>query len=241
MGDSVMDIPILFDNEELLVINKPAGLVVHPDGKTKEPTLVDWILENYPNIAEVGEPWITPQGKQIPRPGIVHRLDKETSGVLIIAKTQETFLHLKQQFQEHLVTKIYNAFVYGVMKNDSGVIDRPIGKNRTDFRLWSAQRGARGTLREALTNYTVLKRLPEHTFVELSPKTGRTHQLRVHLKAINHPIVCDQLYAPNRACALGFSRLALHAKSISFTARFGEILHVEAPFPEDFKYALSTI
>jgi 23S rRNA pseudouridine1911/1915/1917 synthase len=232
------NIKIIYENEEVIVINKPAGLVVHSDGKTNKPTLTDWIIENYPEIKDVGEPAIY-NGKKIARPGTVHRLDRETSGVIVLAKTQESFLNLKKQFQERTTEKIYNAFVYGAIKKEKGIIDRPIGKSRSDFRKWSAQRGARGEMREAVTEYKVLNKNKDFSCLEVSPKTGRTHQIRVHFKAINHPVVCDKLYAPKRECGLGFGRLALHARSLSFKLQSGETITVEAEFPQDFENALT--
>jgi 23S rRNA-/tRNA-specific pseudouridylate synthase len=124
--------------------------------------------------------------------------------------------------------------VYGVVKKDRDIIDRPIGKSKSDPRLWSAQRGARGDMRSAQTEYTVLARGREHSYLELKPKTGRTHQIRVHLKAINHPVICDGLYAPKQHPALGFSRLALHAHTLSLILPSGQEKTVEAPLPEDF-------
>lgn len=233
-----MEIPILFEDDDVLVVNKPSGLVVHPDGKTDESTLVDWLLEHYPDIAGVGEPLRLSNGGIIDRPGIVHRLDRETSGALIVAKNQSAFEYLKAQFQNREVEKTYRAFLYGVLKDEHGVIDRPIGKSAKDFRLRSAQRGARGLLREALTEYRVLKRGKEVTYVEARPKTGRTHQLRAHFKAIHHPVVCDRLYASKQKCLLGFERLALHAQAIALTAPNGSRLAVEAPLPTDFVRAL---
>ena len=236
-----MDIPILYEDGDVVVVNKPSGLVVHSDGKTKEPTLADdWVLTHYPETKNVGEPFVK-DGVTIPRPGIVHRLDRATSGALVIAKNERAFEHLKRQFQEREVTKTYNAFVYGAMKEEDGVIDRPIGKSASDFRLRSAQRGARGVLREAVTEYTVLSRGADASFLEIRPKTGRTHQIRVHLKAINHPVVCDTLYAPKRPPLFGFSRLALHARSIAFKTIGGEMVTVEAPLPEDFVAARKRI
>ncbi|GMU73834.1 MAG: hypothetical protein AMXMBFR44_0330 [Candidatus Campbellbacteria bacterium] len=229
-----MNIPILFENDDVVFINKPSGVLVHDDGKTKEPTIVDWVVSHYPESATVGEPQILSNGIMIERPGIVHRLDGDTSGVLVIAKNEDAFVHLKSVFQEREATKTYRAFVYGVVKKDKEVINRPIGKSRTDPRLWSAQRGARGAMRDAVTEYKVLARGKEHSYLELHPKTGRTHQIRVHLKAINHPVVCDGLYAPKQYPALGFSRLALHALSLSLMLPSGEQKTVEAPLPEDF-------
>ncbi|MBX4198315.1 RluA family pseudouridine synthase [Candidatus Parcubacteria bacterium] len=233
-----MNPEILYEDKNCLVINKPAGLVVHADGRTKEKTLVDWLLEKYPDIKEIGEPWVTPQGEIIHRPGIVHRLDRDTSGVLVIAKNQKSFEHLKKQFQNRETEKIYNAFVYGEVKEEDGIINRAIGKSNKDFRMWSAQRGARGELRDAITEFKVLERGKGFSFLELKPKTGRTHQIRVHLKAINFPVVNDSLYAPKREAALGFHRLALHARSLAFTGLDGKKIKVEAPLPEDFEQAL---
>lgn len=235
-----MAIKILYEDFNVLVINKPAGLLVHSDGRTNEPTLVDWILGKYPNIKGVGE------HEEVERSGIVHRLDRETSGVMVIAKTQEAFEFLKKQFQARKVEKIYHAFVYGKVKRDEGVIDRTIARNKWNPMLWSATRGRRGKEREAVTEYKVLKRLPAeeaggdgYSLMELRPLTGRTHQLRVHLKAINYPVICDKLYAPKRKCLLEFDRLALHAHSLSFALPSGKTLKVEAPYPEDFERALS--
>jgi len=233
-----MEIEVINEDKNILVINKPAGLVVHGDGRTEEKTLVDWILKEYPEIKNVGESLKLNDGTLIDRPGIVHRLDRETSGVMVIARNQESFEHLKKQFQDREVSKTYNAFVYGNIKEEEGTIDRDIGKSRSDFRRWSAQRGARGKMREAVTDYKVIKRSPEATFLELKPKTGRTHQIRVHMKAINHPVVADKLYAPNHKLILGFGRLALHAKELEILGLDGEKHTFQVPLPEDFQKAL---
>lgn len=237
-----MEIPILFENDDLLVISKPAGLMVHSDGKTKKPTLTDWILKERPDIAGVGKPMQTPQGL-IDRPGIVHRLDEETSGALIIAKTQAAFENLKAQFQDRTVQKEYHAFVWGHFKEIAGIVDAPIGRNATDFRRWHAGKGTRGELRDAVTNWQVAEQFldenaQQFSFVRLFPKTGRTHQLRVHMKYLQRPIVSDRLYAPSKPPALGFDRVALHARKVSFLGLNGEPIAVEAPYPADFDYAL---
>jgi 23S rRNA pseudouridine1911/1915/1917 synthase len=236
-----MQVEILYETPHLLVVNKPAGLVVHHDGKTQEPALTDWLLEKYPEIKGVGEPFVKSDGTVIDRPGIVHRLDRETSGVLVVAKDQETFLWLKHQFQTRLVKKTYNAFVYGVPKEPDGYIDKPIGRSPTDFRRFSAQPGARGEMRDALTQYKVLEHSKEYSFLEIVPKTGRTHQIRVHLKALQRPVVCDKLYAPTFPQALGFKRLALHARKLKLSAPSGEQIEVEAPLPGDFEQALKEL
>ncbi len=236
-----MKIPILYEDKECLIVNKPAGLVVHADGKTDEQTLTDWILKNYPKIKGVGEPQKVSTGEVIDRPGIVHRIDRDTSGIVVIAKTQPAFLFLKELFQERKVSKTYHAFVYGKIKVKEGVIDRPISRSKNDFRLWTAQGQGRGEARDAVTEFTVLAFDEVVTYLEVRPKTGRTHQIRVHLKAFHHPIVCDVLYAPGMPSELGFKRLALHAYQISFQNKAGKTIEAEAPFPADFKKARKLI
>jgi len=229
-----MHIPILYEDNDVVCINKPSGMLVHDDGKTDEQTVADWVVTEYPETAGIGEPQVLSNGMTVERPGIVHRLDGDTTGVMVIAKNEDAFIHLKSIFQEREAKKIYRTFVYGIVKKDKDIINRPIGKSSTDPRLWSAQRGARGVMREAITEYHVLERGKEHTYLEVRPKTGRTHQIRVHMKAINHPVVCDGLYAPKQRPALGFDRVALHAYSLTLILPSGEEKTVEAPLPEDF-------
>lgn len=225
---------IIHEDEHLLVIEKPAGLMVHPDGRAEGKTLVDWVLETHPDMKGVGEPLTLASGVVIERPGIVHRLDRETSGVMLLAKTPEMFALLKEQFMNHEVGKVYRAFVHGIIHEARGVIDRPIGKSRSDFRQWSAGRNPRGLMREARTDFKVLARSSEATYIEAYPKTGRTHQIRVHCKAIQHPVICDPLYGPENGCILGFDRLALHARSISYVGFDGVRRTFEVPLPPSF-------
>lgn len=238
---------VIYEDADVLVINKPAGLVVHGDGRTEERTLVDWLLARDPGMAAIGEPWTSPAGVVIPRPGIVHRLDRDTSGVMIIGKTQEAFEYLKQQFKDRLPRKQYEAFVYDHPKEDSGTIDKPIGRSPQDFRRWSAQPGARGEMREAQTIWSVVKRGIDPisgervSLIEAVPKTGRTHQIRVHLKAIHHPVLCDPLYASGKPCILGFNRVALHARTLTIMLPNGKEGVFEAPQPDDFKKAISSL
>ncbi len=236
---------ILYEDEHLFVINKPSGLMVHGDGRSKEKTLSEYILEVYPELETIGEPVeMTLKGEviKVSRPGIVHRLDKETSGVLLIAKDQPTFLFIKKQFQEHKIKKTYHAIAWGTMKDSSGTITAPIGRSASDFRKWHAGRGIRGETRDAVTQFYVLRYFEEadtaFSYLEVHPKTGRTHQIRVHLAYRNHPIVGDSLYASKKPYMLGFDRLALHAYVLTFTKPDGEQLSVQAPLPELFeKYA----
>jgi 23S rRNA pseudouridine1911/1915/1917 synthase len=238
-----MKVEILYEDDDLLAINKPAGLVVHFDGRTNEETLIDWIINRYPEAESVGEPIVTSSGKIINRPGIVHRLDRETSGVMLVAKTKKGHAHLKKQFKNRLVEKEYHCFAWGVFSNDKkeGIIDFKIGRNKRDFRRFAVERAARGELREAETEYKVFKDNGELSFVQAIPKTGRTHQIRVHFQAISHPLVCDKLYAPKKPCALGFERVALHAFAIKFRKVDGSILRIRALYPPDFSKALETV
>ena len=160
--------------------------------------------------------------------------DKQTSGVIVLVKTQEAFLFLKKQFQERLTEKVYRAFLWGEMKETEGTIALPIGRSMSDFRRRSAERGAKAPLRDALTKWTRLASASGFSYVEARPKTGRMHQLRVHFKAIQHPIVADSLYAPRREKALGFERLALHALLLTIELPAGARKTFEAPLPNDF-------
>jgi len=232
---------IIFEDENVLVVDKPSGLVVHADGRTNQPTLTDWVVLNYPEVEGVGEPLIVRKGEtenSIDRPGVVHRLDKDTSGVMVLAKNQETHQFLKKQFQNRTTEKTYLCAVWGNIKEDSGTIDSPIGKSRKDFRQWQAGENTRGTLREAVTDFSVLNRIGEDgehfCLCEVKPKTGRTHQIRVHMKYLHHPLVCDTLYAEKRPEALGFSRLALHAWKLSVEIPNKGQMEFESEIPEEF-------
>jgi 23S rRNA pseudouridine1911/1915/1917 synthase len=260
-----MKIKILFEDKNILVLDKPAGIMVHSDGKTKTKTISDWLMENYPSVKNVGEPFIIERegGKKekIPRPGIVHRLDKETSGALLIARNQKTFDFLKEQFQNHKIKKVYKAFVYGYVSDPKaslatgkrGVIDVPIGRSQKDIRAYTAGRGAREPLKDAVTEYIILNKFTDtknvdkkkdsehqYTYIEAYPKTGRTHQIRVHMRYINHPVVSDPIYRGAKDLSLGMKRLALHANMITFTLSNGELKTVESPLPADFKKVIKT-
>lgn len=243
-GSARSHIEVLYEDAHMLAIHKPAGIMVHEDGRGEEPTVVDWLLARAPMARGVGEPGRTPEGAPLERSGVVHRLDRETSGVLVLAKTQDAFTYLKSQFHDHTVEKEYRAFVYGVMKEKWGTINRPIGRSSKDFRRRSAERGARGTLRSAVTHWELIDQSASYAYLTLHPKTGRTHQIRVHLKAIGRPVVGDSLYASKTLLEsdnLGFTRLALHAYRLVITTLDGVRKELCAPLPEDFKRAAYTI
>ncbi len=225
---------IIAETDELLVIDKPAGLIVHSDGRTIEPSVAEWILERYPKLASVGEPWVSPQGETILLPGIVHRLDRMTSGVMLIAKTPEMYAYLKSEFKARRVHKTYHAFVYGQMEKEEGRIIAEIVRSSEPPKRWYARETTEDDIRAAVTSWRVLERLEEATYIEAKPETGRTHQIRVHLASIGHPIVADHLYAPERPLILGFTRPALHAHSITLTLPTGEPVSYSTPPPPDF-------
>jgi 23S rRNA pseudouridine1911/1915/1917 synthase len=239
---------IIFEDNDVLVINKPAGLIVHSDGRTEEYSVAEWVLENYPEMKDVGEPWTSPQGEIVNRPGIVHRLDRTTSGVMILAKTKDAHAFLKQQFQDRTTEKIYTAFVYGNLKADSGVIEKEIVRIKSVPPRWGVARdGEDNKKREAVTHWQVLSRGVDPatkesvSILSVSPKTGRTHQIRVHLKAIGYPIVSDHLYAAGKPEVLGFKRPALHASKLSITLPRGEKRSFEASMPADMGHAMAQI
>lgn len=237
----MIDPTIIYEDSDVLVINKPAGISVHKDGMREEETIADWFVAKYPEAKGVGEPLTLTNGTVVDRPGIVHRLDKETSGVMVLVKNQTAYEFLKKQFQERESVKTYRAFVWGEMKNDSGIINLPIGRSQSDFRRRSAERGAKAPLRDAETHFEVMARGGGFTEVQVKPKTGRMHQIRVHMKALQHPLVGDRLYAPRRDYALGFERVALHAESLSITLPTGERHAFEAPPPQDMAAAAATL
>lgn len=251
-----MNVEIIFENKNLLIISKPSGLVVHSDGKTDEPTVVDWVLENHPEINGIGENMvINYKGQEIElnRPGIVHRIDRDTSGILVIAKTQKSFEDLKQKFKDKEIQKTYLALVYGWVKENSGLVDQPIGRSSKDFRMKMAGTHARGQLRDAQTAYRVIERYidenkkdkqgqyEKYSLVECSPRTGRTHQIRVHLKWLNHPIVADSLYRGKRKEVLGLERTALHAQRIQFTDCDSQVIDVSANIPTDIQQVINSL
>ena len=223
---------VLFEDELVLLVDKPAGLLthaVHPG----DVSLVDWAIGHYPQVVQIGE---TPL-----RPGIVHRLDKETSGVIVIAKTWEAFVELKRLFEERKMEKTYFALVEGHLSSTSGSIDFPITRIPHSEKRSIRRATSDVEARFALTDFRLLKRFVEGDFVEVRPKTGRTHQIRVHFSAIQHPIVGDRLYGFRRKSnILTASRQMLHAGRLSFSL-FGKMYDIEAPLPSDFSSLLADL
>ncbi len=228
-----MDPDIVYSDKDLIVINKPPGIAVHSGGSVIGRTLVDFLLENFPEIKGVGDdPKI--------RPGIVHRLDKNTSGIMVVARNQKSFALLKKLFQSRSVEKVYQAIVCGKPREREGIITYPIGrmmKNPLKRGIEQGKSKIRGA-REAVTKYKVMKSGDNYSLMELRPKTGRMHQIRVHLKAIGNPVACDKVYGgENVCCPKGSERQLLHAKSLSFSLPEGRKFSFEADPPEDFMVA----
>jgi 23S rRNA pseudouridine1911/1915/1917 synthase len=231
------EIDVLFSDAELIAVNKPAGMTVHPAPGHPDATLVDALLARFPELAAMAEP------DGVLRPGIVHRLDKETSGVMVVARTPFARAALSRQFKERTVRKAYLAIVRGIVARDRQTITRPIGRHPTERKRMSV---VSRTPREAATHVAVLHRFapatrgdPGATLVLARPETGRTHQIRVHLASIGHPCLGDHLYGGGAKADGGarpkFERQALHALALEVDhPRTGARLKFIAPLPADF-------
>ena len=215
-----MELPIIFENTHVLVINKPSGIIVHPDDRQDEYTIATWIKERHPDIA-VGDPG---------REGIVHRLDRETTGVLMLAKDAIAYTTLKRQFKDHTVRKVYRAIVEGSIRHDTGMISMPIARAKSDFRKRTVvdmfSQDNRGEERDAITRYKVLARTTgpdakQYSYVEVYPLTGRTHQISAHFRGIRHPIIGDDLYG-SRTGKDDAPRSMLHAYSLTINIPMGD-------------------
>jgi 23S rRNA pseudouridine1911/1915/1917 synthase len=219
---------IVYEDPDLLVVNKAAGVVVHPAPGHHDDTLVNALLAYYPDLKEVGTEL---------RPGIVHRLDKDTSGLVIVAKNTRTQAALMEQMRRHKIVKRYLALVEGVVALDSGSIDAPIGR---DIRHRQQMAITTVRSREARTHFRVLERFSRHTLLLLQLETGRTHQIRVHLKAIGHPVAGDPVYGTGSTIrGVELDRQFLHAYQLKFTHPITSVpVELEAPLPNDLRKVL---
>jgi 23S rRNA pseudouridine1911/1915/1917 synthase len=227
---------IVFEDEHLVVVDKPAGLVVHPAPGHRTGTLVNALLHHCHDLAGVGDAL---------RPGIVHRLDQGTTGILVVAKNDATHRGLASQFEDHSIERTYRAIARGAPKALEGRVDQPIGRHPGDRKRMSVR--ARSG-RRAVTNWRVLERFAasHHAWLELRPETGRTHQIRVHLSSIGLPLAGDRVYGRARAKSSGglpaLERPALHAASLGFVhPASGERLHFESPLPADLEALLAVL
>jgi 23S rRNA pseudouridine1911/1915/1917 synthase len=211
---------IVYEDEDIIALNKPAGMTVHPASGHYGGTLLNALVHHVGELSDVNGP---------KRPGIVHRLDKETSGVILVAKTNMAHARLAKQFEAHTVEKKYVAIVEGVVQFDEGVVQAPIGQHAKyhDMRCIAPE----GEGKPAVTYYQVLKRHKDRTLIALFPETGRTHQLRLHMRHIKHPILGDDKYGHKGT----FSRLALHAQAIFFVhPTNNDPMEISVPLPQEF-------
>lgn len=216
--------PIIYEDAAILVIDKPAGVAVHADAHHTGGTILDEVRITYPHAE------------------LAHRLDKDTSGLLIVAKNADAHVYLKQLFKTRAIAKTYLALVSGIVIKDDMVIALAIGRSSQDFRKRVAKPTPDENARPAETHIRVLKRLGAYTLIEAMPKTGRTHQVRTHLSSIGHPIACDTLYGGKKfLCPTGLTRQFLHAFALEFTTHDGKRLRLEAALPSDLANVLHTL
>ncbi|OGY47898.1 MAG: hypothetical protein A3J62_00755 [Candidatus Buchananbacteria bacterium RIFCSPHIGHO2_02_FULL_38_8] len=236
---------IIFEDKNFLVIEKPIGLLVHPTGKNEKDTLVDWLVKQYPEIEKVGE--------QKYRAGIIHRLDRDVSGLMVVAKTNAAFTHLKEQFKNRMVKKEYLALVYGHLTQAAGEIDLPIGRNKKGQFVAHPRQGTDKFQAEdkiAKTKYQVVEYIKDYTLLKVQILTGRTHQIRVHLSALGHPILGDQIYRPKKKFfhflrrkikVVDPGRIFLHSSKIGFYNLNNQWVEFTSPLPKKLNDYLNEI
>ncbi|MAF13788.1 MAG: RNA pseudouridine synthase [Parcubacteria group bacterium] len=231
-----IDPKIIFENNDFLIIDKPIGILVHPTDAGETGTLVDWLYQKYPELETVGE--------YQNRGGIIHRLDKDVSGVMMVAKNDQAYYHLKNQFKEREVKKLYLALVYGRANDDPGEINLPIGRNKDGQFVAHPRQGKEKFLandRVAKTKYKVLEYIKDYTLLEIQILTGRTHQIRIHLSAVGHPILGDQVYKPRkkflhflsrRIKVVNPGRIFLHSHKLGFNDLNNNWVEFESALPK---------
>ncbi|MBT9776976.1 RluA family pseudouridine synthase [Clostridium sp. MCC353] len=222
-----MDLDILYEDSDIILINKPKGMVVHPAAGHYSGTLVNGLMDHCrDDLSGING---------VLRPGIVHRIDMDTTGVLIVCKNDMAHNSIAAQLKEHSITRKYYAIVHGVIKEEDGTVDAPIGRHPTDRKKMSINHK---NGREAVTHYHVLKRFRQYTYVECRLETGRTHQIRVHMASIHHPLLGDQVYGPAK-CPFRLQGQTLHAGVLGIIhPRTGEYMEFTAPLPEYFQELL---
>lgn len=222
---------ILYEDSDVIVVNKPKGMVVHPAAGHYSGTLVNALM--YHCGAELSGI------NGVLRPGIVHRIDRDTTGSLIACKNDRAHRAIAAQLREHSVNRVYQAVCYGVLQEDEGTIDKPIGRHPTDRkRMAVVERGGK----RAVTHYRVLKRFEKYTYLECRLETGRTHQIRVHMASIGHPLLGDEVYAQGRSCPFRLEGQTLHAGTLGFVhPTTGKYIEVQAPLPEYFRHLLDIL
>lgn len=234
-----IEIETIFENKDFIIINKQSNISVHPDNKSHKDALVNGLVARYPEIVDVQD---TDEWAYL-RPGIVHRLDKDTTGVMIVARNQKSFDALKDKFKNREVTKKYQAIVYGKMESQECFVDKALARSTNYKKQVVAGQKTKTKVREALTEFSVLKQFEKYALVEARPKTGRMHQIRVHLFSLGNPIVGDRLYKKSEFMNdkyITADRQMLHAHSIEFEL-FGEKYSFTVELPKDFQRTLSKL
>lgn len=222
-------IDILYQDSDVVMVNKPCGMVVHPAAGNEDRTLVNALLYHIKDLSGIG-------GEM--RPGIVHRLDKDTSGLILVAKNDHAHTLLSEQFKERSMEKHYRAVAFGNFSDDHGLIDAPIARHPVDRKKMAIVPAGK----PSQTEWSVLERFKSATYLDVHLLTGRTHQIRVHMHSIGHPLLGDRIYAPNIKTNVHIPRLMLHAYSLSFThPTTGERMTVSAPLPEKFSQTLDKL
>ena len=222
-------IDVLYEDNDIIVVNKPKGMVVHPANGNPDGTLVNAVMA-------ICKGTLSGIGGEI-RPGIVHRLDKDTSGVIIVAKNDKAHINMSEQIKNHEVEKTYIALVKGYVKENEATIDMQIGRSTKDRKKMAVRKEGK----KAITHFKVVERFPNYTLLEVKIETGRTHQIRVHLSEIGYPIVGDEVYS-NGKNEWGIKGQCLHAKSLKFKHPItGKEMFIEAPLPEYFKNILQDL
>lgn len=226
-----MDLDILYEDQDVILVNKPKGMVVHPAAGHYSHTLVNGLMYHCKDqLSGING---------VMRPGIVHRIDMDTTGVIIACKNDISHNSIAAQLKEHSITRRYQAIVHGVLKDDVGTIEGPIGRHPTDRKKMSINYN---NGKSAVTHYKVLKRFRQYTHVECRLETGRTHQIRVHMASIGHPLLGDLVYGPGKCPIPGLQGQTLHAGVLGFIhPRTGEYMEFTAPLPEYFTKLLNTL
>ena len=226
-----MDLDIVYEDDDVILINKPKGMVVHPAPGHTTDTLVNGLLYHCKdNLSGING---------VARPGIVHRIDRDTTGILIVCKNDMSHNSIAAQLKEHSITRRYRALVHGNVKNDTGTVEGPIGRHPVDRKKMSInERNGK----PAVTHYTVLERFGNYTLIECVLETGRTHQIRVHMTSIGHPLVGDEVYGPAKCPFKGLQGQSLHAMVLGFVhPRTGEYMEFSAELPEYFEDLLKKL
>jgi len=222
-------IDILYQDEDIVIVNKPCGMVVHPAVGNEDRTLVNALMYHIKDLSGIG-------GEM--RPGIVHRLDKDTSGLILVAKNDHAHSIMSEQFKSRTMEKHYRAVAFGNISDDSGLIDAPIARHPTDRKRMAIVNGGK----ESRTEWQIIERLKGAVYLDVHLLTGRTHQIRVHMQSIGHPLLGDVIYAPHVKVPVHIPRLMLHAYSLSFDhPTSGQRMEIKAPLPEKFTTVLEKL